>query len=47
MTVSKFILLVTQKEGKKREVNVAQISEIVRVINDLTKGNLYKLIKLI
>ena len=45
MTVSKFAKKVTQKEGLKKQVNIAQILEILKVMNILTKNALYKLIR--
>jgi hypothetical protein len=45
MKVSDFAVKVAKKEGKKREVNIAQIKEILRVINDLTAGALYRFIR--
>lgn len=45
MKVSDFAVVVAKKEGKKREVSIAQIKEILRIINELVDGELYKLIK--
>ena len=45
MNVHEFAVKVAEREGKKREVNIAQISEILKVINQLLKGALYKLIR--
>ena len=45
MKVTEFNKLVSQKEGKKKEVNIAQINEIVKVINELLDGDLYRLIR--
>ena len=44
MKVTDFALKVAKKEGKKMQVNIAQIKEILRVINDLTKGKFYRMI---
>ena len=41
MKVSDFAVLVSKKEGKKKEVNIAQIKEILKVVNDLLGGTLY------
>lgn len=49
MDVTKFIQEIAKREGLKEEVNIAQISEIVRVAKDILfeKGgfDLYELIK--
>ena len=45
MTISNFARLVSKDEAKKAQVNIAQISEILKVINKLTNGNLYAEIK--
>jgi len=45
MKITKFSELVTQHEKLKEQVNIAQIKEILNVINKLTHGSFYKLIK--
>jgi len=45
MKITDFALKVAKKEGKKRQVNIAQIKEILKVINDLLDGTFYKMIK--
>ncbi len=40
-----FALRVARAEGKKKEVNIAQIKEVLRVVNKLTGGALYKSIR--
>lgn len=45
MKVSDFAILVSKKEGKKKQVNIAQIKEILKVSDAITKGLLYKLIR--
>jgi len=45
LTIHKFACLVAKKEGKKKQVNIAQIKEILKVVNDLVDGELYNLIK--
>ena len=47
MNINKFAELLASKEGKKKQVNIAQIKEILKVINNLTKGVLYKVIGLL
>ena len=45
LTIHKFACLVAKKEGKKKQVNIAQIKEILKVVNGLLGGELYNLIK--
>ena len=49
MKVTDFAVLVTQHEGMKKEVNIAQIKEVLKVVDDLLKGDehggLYKQIR--
>jgi hypothetical protein len=45
MKVSDFAVEVTKEEGKKRQVSIAQVNEILRVINDLTHGDFYRLVQ--
>lgn len=46
MKITDFAKRVALKERGKKEVNIAQIAEILKVINTLTKGVLYAAIKL-
>lgn len=45
MTVTDFAREVSAKEGGKVNLPIAQISEVLKVTNDLTNGALYKTIK--
>jgi hypothetical protein len=45
MNINSFAKLVCIAEGKKAQVNIAQIKEILKVINNLLCGKLYKLIR--
>jgi hypothetical protein len=47
MDITKFARKVAKLEGGANEVNIAQISEILKVINGLLGGVLYAIIKLI
>ena len=47
MNINKFAVLITAKEGKLRQVNIAQVKEVLSVVNKLTKGILYKIIGLL
>ena len=42
MKVSEFAVEVSKIEGKKKQVNIAQIKEILKVINELMDGQFYK-----
>ncbi len=45
MKVSEFSVVVSQYEVGKKEVDIAQIKEILKVTNRLLGGALYKIIK--
>lgn len=45
MTVHEFTRLVAKLEKGKKEVNIAQIKEVLKVANQLLDGELYKLIR--
>lgn len=45
MTIGEFAKKVTEVEGKKKQVNIAQIKETLKVVNALTDGALYKIIR--
>ena len=45
MKISEFALLVCAYEKGKKQVNIAQINEVLKVSNGLTDGGLYKLIR--
>ena len=45
MKVSRFAVLIAEEEGKRIQVNIAQIKEILKVINCLVEGELYKMIR--
>lgn len=46
MKVTDFAKKVTVREGKKKSQSIAQISEVLKIVNDLTHGILYKIIRL-
>jgi hypothetical protein len=41
MKVTDFAVAVAEQEGKKIQVSIAQIKEILRIANDMTNGDLY------
>lgn len=45
MKVTDFAKKITQQEGLKKGVDIAQISEVLKVVNNLLEGQLYSLIK--
>ena len=45
MKITHFAEWVTSHEGKKKETNIAQIKEILKVVNYELDGELYKLIR--
>ena len=45
MTIHDFAILVTKHEALKKQVNIGQIKEILKVINQLTQGEFYKKVR--
>jgi hypothetical protein len=45
MKITDFAVEVTNLEGKKKQVDIAQVKEVLKVINILTYGELYKIIR--
>jgi hypothetical protein len=45
MKVSDFAVVVSKLEGKKKPVSIAQIKEILKIVNNLTAGILYQQIR--
>jgi hypothetical protein len=45
MNINDFAKIVTLLEGKKRSVSIAQVKEILKIINDLTEKEFYKSIR--
>ena len=46
MNINQFAKRVAQEEGQKKQVNIAQIKEILAVVNRLTRGILYQIIRI-
>ncbi len=44
MNINHFAVRVAKIEGKKKQVNIAQIKEILKVVNYLTRGKFYIMI---
>ena len=45
MKITLFAKEVCKEEGLKKQVNVAQVAEVLRVVNRLLGGQLYKIIR--
>lgn len=45
MNINQFAYIVALHEGKKKSVNIAQIKEILSIINLLTEGQFYEMIR--
>jgi hypothetical protein len=45
MKITDFAGMIAKKEGKKVQVNIAQIKEVLKVSNDLLSGTFYVLIR--
>ena len=45
MTVSEFAVKVTEREGKKKQTDIAQVKEVLKSANDLLGGALYRIIR--
>lgn len=45
MKITTFAKKISELEGLKKQINIAQISELLKVINKLTRGLLYAAIK--
>ena len=45
MKISEFSVQITKEEKGKKQVNIAQIKEVLKVINNLLDGKVYKLIR--
>jgi hypothetical protein len=44
MTINQFAVNVSKVEGKKKQVNIAQIKEILKASNQLLGGALYRMV---
>ena len=45
MKVSEFADKVTRIEGKRKSISVAQVKEVLKIVNELLDGKVYKLIR--
>lgn len=47
MKINDFAVKITQQEGKIKQVDIAQVKEILAVINKLTFGMLYIFVRIL
>jgi len=47
MNLNQFAEVVALNEKGKKEVDIAQIKEILKIVNKLINGSLYKIVELI
>lgn len=47
MSITQFATKVTKLEGKRISISVAQVSECLKIVNKLTGGILYAVIRLL
>jgi len=45
MDLNEFAIKVTLEEGKKRDISIAQIKEVLKIINKFLDGKLYSLVR--
>ena len=45
MNINDFAVKVAKLEGGKKSINIAQIKEVLKIVNQLLAGELYKLIR--
>lgn len=45
MTMNDFAVKVAKMEGKKKSLSIAQIKEVLKIVNKLLDGDLYAAIK--
>ena len=45
MNINEFAVLVAMEEKGRKEVDIAQIKEILKVVNKILSGQLYRLIR--
>jgi hypothetical protein len=45
MKVTEFAEVVADLEGKKKQISIAQIKEVLKIINTVTDGMLYMFIR--
>jgi F0F1-type ATP synthase assembly protein I len=46
MKITEFNKMVCEREGKEEELTIAQVAEVVKIVDELTNGVLYGVIEL-
>lgn len=46
MKITEFNKLVCEREGQKEELSIAQVAEVMKIVDELTNGVLYNVIEL-
>lgn len=47
MKITQFNKMVCEREGGEEQLTIAQVSEVIKIVNELTNGVLYNVIELI
>lgn len=47
MSINDFAAKVTKTEGLRQSISIAQVKEVLKIINRMTSGMLYKIIALL
>ena len=45
MNLNELAKLIAKKEKGRKEISIAQIKEVLAILNDITKGMFYKIVK--
>lgn len=45
MKINKFAVIVAEHEGKKISISIAQILEVLKIVNKLTCGEFYRMVR--
>lgn len=45
MNINTVAVIVTKREGLKKAMTIAQVKEILKIVNSITSGELYKTLR--
>jgi hypothetical protein len=45
MNINEFAKKVTLTEGLKKQISIAQVKEVLKIVNTMVNGELYKLVR--
>lgn len=45
MSINEFARRVTEREGGAKSLSIAQVKEVLRIVNEMTNGLLYAIVK--